>query len=140
MRSSIARGALALMSVAAIAGCQTGTHWDPKWYNPINRSADVPNTTSATAAAPARPASLATTPPSGNYGAGGTAGLYAPYSSGTTRAPGYDVAPNPNAGGYNSATASPYSSPTGYPTGGAATQTGLYGSPSTSTATSPYTA
>ncbi len=145
MRSSIARGALALISVAAIAGCQSGSHWDPKWYNPFNYDTTAPATTSSVASAPQRPASLATAPPSGSYGGGTTANPYSPYSSsGTARAPGYDTAPNPYSGGGNNSTASnPYASPTvstGFPTGSASTQASPYGSPSTSAPTSPYVA
>ena len=36
MRSSTVRHALALLSLAAFAGCTSGTTWDPKWYNPFN--------------------------------------------------------------------------------------------------------
>ena len=36
MRSSIARGVLALLSVAAITGCQSGSTWSPTWWNPFH--------------------------------------------------------------------------------------------------------
>ena len=36
MRSSIARGALALLSVVAITGCQSGSTWSPTWWNPFH--------------------------------------------------------------------------------------------------------
>ena len=39
MRSSIARGALALLSVAAITGCQSGSTWSPTWWNPFHTTA-----------------------------------------------------------------------------------------------------
>ena len=58
MRSSIARGALALLSVAAITGCQSGSTWSPTWWNPFHTTAHhlVPFFRSGGAA---RPSSLA---------------------------------------------------------------------------------
>ena len=62
MRSSIPRGALALLLVAAITGCQSGSTWSPTWWNPFHTTPAATSTTSSVAAAPARPSSLAGTP------------------------------------------------------------------------------
>ncbi len=89
MRSSIARGALALLMVAAIAGCQN-THWDPVWYNPFHTS---PNTVAATnAAPPARAASLDYSSTAAGYRTGTPSNAYAPYN--TTTPVGYNGTPN----------------------------------------------
>ena len=80
MRSSIARGALALLSVAAITGCQSGSTWSPTWWNPFHTTPATTSSNSSVAAAPARPSSLASSSPSG-YGSGTTANPYSPYSS-----------------------------------------------------------
>ena len=87
MRSSIARGALALLSVAAITGCQNGSTWSPTWWNPFHTT---PATTSSYffgsgAAGPAFDAR--------HYSSPGTATAtarppspYSPYSSSTPSA------------------------------------------------------
>ena len=50
MRSSIARGALALLSVAAITGCQSGSTWSPTWWNPFHTTSTTTSTSRMCAA------------------------------------------------------------------------------------------
>ena len=84
MRSSIARGALALLSVAAIAGCQSDTKWTPLWYNPFHCTT-VAATAPSQVSPPPRPSTLNNNPPSGsNYGSSMTTGPYSSYNSPNT--------------------------------------------------------
>src|SRR5271166_1030688 len=95
MRSSIARGALALLSVAAITGC-SGSTWSPTWWNPFHTTPSTTSSSSSVAAAPARPSTLASSSPSG-YGSGTTASPYSsPYASSTPSS--YGTTSNPNGG------------------------------------------
>ena len=138
MRSSIARGALALLSVAAITGCQSGSTWSPTWWNPFHTTPAPTNSTSA-AAPPARPSTLATTSP----GSGTASSPYTPYSSSPTA---YGTQPNAYGNsGYNTAAASPYSTPavsngsgTAYPAGTGYAASGSYSTTPGGMATSPY--
>src|SRR5208283_5364971 len=107
MRSSIARGALALLSVAAITGCQSGSTWSPTWWNPFHTTSSTASPTSSVGAPPTRPSSLAYSSTASGYGSGTTANPYSPYSSSTAPS-GYGTAPaSPySPGGYNATTPS----------------------------------
>ncbi len=81
MQCSISWVALALLSVAAITGCQTGTVWDPLVSNSLHIDSDrLPSGFyySDAEMAPTPPSAFANSP-SSRYGAGSTA---SPYSSG----------------------------------------------------------
>ncbi len=108
MRSSIARGALALLSVVALTGCQSGSSWSPTWWNPFRTTSSTTSPNSSVAAAPARPSSLASSSPSG-YGTSPTASPYSPYGSNAPS--GVATSPNPYGGSYGTAPAGPYTSP-----------------------------
>ena len=96
MRSSIARGALVLLSVVVITGCQSGSSWSPAWWNPFRTASSTTSPNPSVAAAPARPSSLASSSPSG-YGSGTTASPYSPYGSNAPS--GVAASPNPYGGG-----------------------------------------
>ncbi len=76
MRCSIARVAvaLALLSVAAITGCQSGGVWDPLVLNPFHTTSNPPPSSfySSAGMTPTTPSSLANSPGNG-YNGGPTA-------------------------------------------------------------------
>ena len=81
MRCSISSVAWALLSLSAIAGCQTGTVWDPLVLNAFRLNSDpLPAGFyyADAALAPTPPAAFANSP-ANRYGGGSTAG---PASSG----------------------------------------------------------
>ena len=90
MRSSIARGALALLSVVAITGCQSGSTWSPTWWNPFHTTPATPFDFFRSGGA--GPAFVAGHLVARSYGSGTTANPYSPYSSGTPS--GYGATPN----------------------------------------------
>ena len=132
MRSSIARGGLALLTVAALTGCGSST-WSPTWWNPFHTTSNAPGTSgSSLASAPPRPSTLATAP--GSY-AGGTSN--APYSQyGAATPAGYGSYPSATPS-YGQANAGPYA-----PAQGQAGQYGAatpqYATQATATTQSPY--
>ena len=81
MRCSISWIALALLSVSAVTGCQSGTVWDPLVLNALRVTSDplpsgfyYPDASTA----PTPPSAFANSPVN-RYGSGSTA---SPYSSG----------------------------------------------------------
>ena len=74
MRSSILRGALALLSVTAITGC-SGSTWSPTWWNPFHTT---PSTTTSNTSVRRRRPGLRRWPHR-RYGSGTTANPYSPY-------------------------------------------------------------
>ena len=106
MRSSIARGALVLLSVAAMTGCQSGTTWSPTWWNPFHTTSTTTPSNTSLATAPPRPSTLATTSP-GGYGSSSTANPYSTSTYGGTPASYNAPANQYGSNGYGTAATAP---------------------------------
>jgi hypothetical protein len=83
MRCSISWIVLALLSVSAITGCQTGTVWDPMVLNALHATSSPlpPGYYYYDAGMAPTPRSAFANSASSSYGSGSTA---SPYTSGTT--------------------------------------------------------